>query len=412
MKIGGRLTLTSSDRLENIRTNGFFVLGADHSTEPDFFAQAQNPLINDENNTQVGLFVQDEWRLAKRLTLNLGLRYDVETNGTNQDFVGPGADVLPYVSATPRSIDGNNLSPRLGFAWDADGEGSTVVRGGFGIFYDQLWLWRSAFEPGIVALRVDSPGTLDPDEIDGPTSLVAFPMDSVMPTPFTRQVSLGVEHLLPNGLLVRLDGLLIQGRNLPLTVGRDASSFPEFRNIVQYQNTGWAESSMLMVQVQKSVVWGGLDLAYTLADRKTTVDFWFDGIAATADVEDELAPTDWDERHRLTLSGWTRLDLGLRVGMRLVLASARPYTVFDGNVRVGGRNSVRSADYFNTDLSLSWPITLGRVETGLVLNIYNVFNHTNFDPSSYNGNMQSGQFGEPTSAFPRRQLELGLQAAF
>lgn len=62
-----------------------------------------------------------------------------------------------------------------------------------------------------------------------------------------------------------------------------------------------------------------------------------------------------------------------------VPASARPYSVFDANGRAGLRNGARGPDYFATDVSLGWPVSHGRVDAGLVLNIYNVFNRTNYD---------------------------------
>lgn len=69
--------------------------------------------------TLASAFAQDDWRASARLTLNLGLRYD-------------------YQSVTD---DHNNFAPRLGFAWDARGDGKTVVRGGAGVFYDQYYLY-------------------------------------------------------------------------------------------------------------------------------------------------------------------------------------------------------------------------------------------------------------------------------
>jgi hypothetical protein len=103
-------------------------------------------------NYSIGMFVQDDWKLTPRLTLNLGVRYDVE-NGRKADgnmqsgfdpykihpIAGvPGVVTFAGVDGEPTRIfntDKNNIAPRFGFAWRPSGTGDTVIRGGFGLFY-------------------------------------------------------------------------------------------------------------------------------------------------------------------------------------------------------------------------------------------------------------------------------------
>jgi len=89
------------------------------------------------DNIPIGLFAQDSWRVNRKLTLNYGLRYDVEISPLFAPATAINAAAekqLGVVEGIPRSY--KNYAPRFGLAWDPAGNGKTVIRVGYGLFYD------------------------------------------------------------------------------------------------------------------------------------------------------------------------------------------------------------------------------------------------------------------------------------
>ena len=105
------------------------------------------------SNVAIGGYIQDDWRVLSNLTLNLGIRWDFDTNvfGNNSPF-GPCPSPLTVQPSQPcvwlktllglssTNRDDRNLGPRIGFAWDPFKTGKTVIRGGYGIYYDPIIL--------------------------------------------------------------------------------------------------------------------------------------------------------------------------------------------------------------------------------------------------------------------------------
>lgn len=100
------------------------------------------------NNTRLSWYVQDSWRLRPNFTLNLGLKYEVDTGQVNDDLTAPAflEQVIGPGQSQPTKLDKNNFGPQIGFAWDPSGAGKTVIRGGAGYFYETQIFNNSLFD--------------------------------------------------------------------------------------------------------------------------------------------------------------------------------------------------------------------------------------------------------------------------
>lgn len=155
---------------KNTFENGLFEFRSDEQWQFPFQARVGfgDPSL-DFSNTQAGLYLQDDWQIGSNLTLNLGVRWDYESNMINNDFRTPpelvaslqsacrtyGAPVggqstwclRDFLDLSRFTTDGDDrdpyygmVQPRLGFAWDVSGNAKTVVFGGWGKYYDRVVL--------------------------------------------------------------------------------------------------------------------------------------------------------------------------------------------------------------------------------------------------------------------------------
>ena len=164
LKVGGSVRLSQLDLSEFFEGDPALVFNgqitgdsaADLMLGRVFNFRQGSRLVNQPRQREWGLFAQDDWKLSRRVTLNLGLRYDPFLPFTDQDNrfsqfrpgqqstvfpTAPAGVVFPGDADVPMAAmraNYNRLSPRFGFAWDPTGKGKFSVRGGYGIFWSQI----------------------------------------------------------------------------------------------------------------------------------------------------------------------------------------------------------------------------------------------------------------------------------
>lgn len=193
--------------------------------------QGFGPQVFDIATLDSAYFVQDDWKVTPTLTVNLGVRYDYESYpGPYASAVNP---AVPQEANHPS--DKNNISPRLGFAWDPFGKGKTVVRGGFGFYYGRIInaALLSAYtttgsangQVSLTAYNGTNLGTASsPSYIKFPQTLAARPtggnfgvlyLDKNLQNPYTEQFDLTIQQDLGRSNVFSISYIGSLGRELP-----------------------------------------------------------------------------------------------------------------------------------------------------------------------------------------------------
>jgi hypothetical protein len=334
--------------------------------------------------------VQDDWKVTSNFTLNLGLRYDVDygfvdsnNQVNNRTFRFLQIIGSPFANKVVED-DKNNFSPRIGLAWDVRGDSRSVVRAGYGLYYDQSFLNVPLF-----AVQLANPEiyatfqNVDPNlALNSPPPVIPRPLTNPLPgargrlidpdfeSPYTQQFNVGFAQELWNNASIEFDyvhilglheftGLEINPRIGPLRNaqrGDVATSFPRllapqtaanrdaliaafgnatpFGRITVAQSDGRSRYDAFTVSFKKRYANRfQLNSHYTLSRAVA----WFGTIADFGlqpinpfnkfDPEANFGNTPEDERHRFVLSGVFDLPWGFQVSPILQLASARPYSI-------------------------------------------------------------------------------------
>ncbi len=324
-------------------------------------------VIPDADSYYLAGFIQDDWRVHPRLILNLGLRYELDTdvkNVSRVDQLNP--LILPFLRGE-RARDRNNFGPRVGFNYSTK-DGRTSLHGGYGIYYDRITLEVQSLERGLdgralpIEVRAGNvfffPSPPDPcifDPICGrfppPAPTLANPftgfiltgagasginiIDNRMQNPLVQQFNVGVQREFGADYVLRADYLhnfgthFIIGRTIgqvfnPVVGGPDA--------VVNLESSVKTKYDGLLVSFEKRFSRRQqFRASYTLSKAFNYANDdqipFSNGPLNPNNLQLEYGPTPNDQRHRFTFAGVLDLPGGVRVAPLLTLASGVPMDI-------------------------------------------------------------------------------------
>ncbi len=425
---------------------------------PNRFALFEGPTAWDFSRWAGGIFVQDSWRMTSDLTVNAGLRYDLDGTYTALNSL-----VRVDRGLNTTTVDRDNIAPRIGVAWTPfHDSGRTLVRGGVGVYYDENHtnvgthlLWNGLLAERSVVVDASIPGlnpywpdiarlrrflaeSLARNTIPNISVIGGTPdIEQDLQVPYTIQASAGVSRDFSEGWTASADVVFARGLDQYLIrdvnydreaalAGRPVRLNPNYSFINRYGNGGRFTYRALQVQVgfapsAKYLV----RLSYTLAKNESNTNTALMGISADGaatnpfDYEEDFGPANNDIRHNLSINAVTTLPLGIQASGILSARSALPWSVttseqLDSDVfpdRPEPRNSRRGDGFFSLDMRLArvFPFR-GRWAATAFVEIYNVTNAANY--VGYIGTIGAAQFGQPTAALEKRRVQLGFRVDF
>jgi len=345
LKIGARLRATREADFSDTNFNGTF----NFSSLNDYLATLQGnafkafqyvvtagtPLLH-VNQVDVAPFIQDDWRVIPSLTLSLGLRYEVQSN----------------------VHDTGHFAPRLGVAWGLGGgqgrlrQPKTVIRGGFGLFYDRFALAQvlnaERFNGEVQQRYVVQDPQFFIGNIPSMSQLAlgqpvtTYRIDPGLVAPRIIQSAIGIDRQLPKNISLSLNYTDSRGVHELRTVNINAplpGTFPagpifpmsSANPVYQYESSGLFKQNQFTVNINarlnaRYTMFGFYNLGHAHSNTDGVNSF----PANSYDFTNEWSRAQFDIRHRAVMGGSLTAPLGIRLNPMLIFASAAPFNIVAG----------------------------------------------------------------------------------
>lgn len=395
MKFGTRYNFSELRRVSQINQNGTFRFNtdlpfnpADPRTYPERFTIRLGAFEEYIKNHTFEVFAQDKWKVNARTTLNVGLRYDLEIiplDETDNPLFPAGHKKYP--------VDANNFGPRIGLTHALDEAAKSVVRGGYGIFYNRTILGalddtiefpkytssavvmfpNNAADPG--PGRGQFPA--DPLLVNGPFVSRTL-LDQLYPPgvpirsggdvifdspdrqiPYAHQFTVGYVRGIASSLAAHVDYVhmknkdMFLARNLNPMVREDTSRTGRITRLDAYgvlgepysqhawvmENTGESVYDALNLQLEKRYAnnWSGR-VAYSLSSSRGTGNNQADRntyqVLTNLNLDKFWGPTEVDRRHILSIAAQTEIPKtgGVILSTTVRYMSGQPFSLFDSSI--------------------------------------------------------------------------------